>query len=75
VDALKKAVRDINPELGDFEASCFDGDYITGDITSAYLDNIEAARLAPQSQSDRDAASDAQDGGTRSQLHLQLSVE
>ncbi|HKR40250.1 MAG TPA: amidophosphoribosyltransferase, partial [Paraburkholderia sp.] len=75
VDSLKQAVRDINPELKEFEASCFDGDYITGDITSTYLDNIETARLAPQAQSDRDAASDAMDGGSRSQLHLQLSVE
>jgi amidophosphoribosyltransferase len=75
VESLKQAVRDINPELKEFEASCFDGDYITGDITSTYLDNIELARLAPQAQSDRDAASDAMDGGTRSQLHLQLSVE
>ncbi|MEK6294487.1 MAG: hypothetical protein V4793_24495, partial [Paraburkholderia tropica] len=75
VESLKQAVRDINPEIEEFEASCFDGEYITGDITSAYLDKIETARLAPQAQSDRDAASDAQDGGSRSQLHLQLSVE
>ena len=76
VDALKQAVRDINPEIKHFEASCFDGDYITGDITAAYLDGIETARLAPQAQSDRDAASEALDGGmARSQLHLQLSVE
>ena len=74
------------PEAGDprhqsgarseFEASCFDGNYITGDVTTEYLDRIETARLAPQSQSDRDAASEAQEGGmARSQLHLQLSVE
>jgi len=73
---LKQAVHDINPALSHFEASCFDGDYITGDVTSEYLDTIERARLAPDSQSDRDAASDAADGGSsRSQLHLQLSVE
>jgi amidophosphoribosyltransferase len=76
VDALKQAVRDINPALKEFDASCFDGRYITGDVTSAYLDRIETARLAPSAQSDRDAASDAIDGGSvRSQLHLQLSVE
>ncbi|MFM0592107.1 amidophosphoribosyltransferase [Paraburkholderia bryophila] len=76
VDALKQAVRDINPALREFEASCFDGNYVTGDITTEYLDRIERARLAPSSQSDRDAASDAIDGGApaRSQLHLQLSV-
>jgi amidophosphoribosyltransferase len=76
VEDLKSAIRDINPALKGFEASCFDGNYITGDVTTDYLDRIESARLAPQSQSDRDAASDAQEGGmTRSQLHLQLSVE
>jgi len=69
-------VRDINPMLTRFEASCFDGDYITGDITAQYLDVIERARLSPQSQSERDSAGDAVDGTvTRSQLHLQLSVE
>ncbi len=76
VEDLKQAVRDINPALSRFEASCFDGDYITGDVTSEYLDVIERARLAPASQSDRDTASEAVDSTVaRSQLHLQLSVE
>jgi amidophosphoribosyltransferase len=75
VEDLKSAIRDINPELKQFEASCFDGNYITGDVTTDYLDRIESARLAPQSQSDRDDASEALEGGmARSQLHLQLSV-
>jgi amidophosphoribosyltransferase len=76
VDALKQAVRDINPSLSRFEASCFDGDYITGDVTNEYLDVIERARSAPASQADRDSAGDVSDSTvTRSQLHLQLSVE
>ncbi|GLU32265.1 amidophosphoribosyltransferase [Trinickia caryophylli] len=76
VEALKQAVRDINPSLLRFEASCFDGDYITGDVTSEYLDVIERARNAPASQADRDSAGDVTDSTvTRSQLHLQLSVE
>jgi amidophosphoribosyltransferase len=73
VEDMKRAVRDINPELGGFEASCFDGNYVTGDVTSEYLDGIELARLAPSAQSDRDAASDGMQ--VRSQLHLQLSVD
>ncbi|WP_118181510.1 amidophosphoribosyltransferase [Paraburkholderia phosphatilytica] len=73
---LKQAIRDINPALKGFDASCFDGNYITGDVTTEYLDGVELARLAPDAQSDRDAASEAMDGGTsRSQLHLQLSME
>ena len=76
VDDLKQAIRDINPALGEFDASCFDGKYITGDITTEYLDRLESSRLTPQAQSDRDAASEAMDGSVaRSQLHLQLSVE
>jgi amidophosphoribosyltransferase len=44
LDDLKAAVRKTNPDIQYFDASCFDGDYITGDITSEYLDGIEAAR-------------------------------
>ncbi len=43
---LKAAVRKANPAIVDFDASCFDGCYITGDITAEYLDAIEAARGA-----------------------------
>ncbi|OHX10669.1 amidophosphoribosyltransferase [Chromobacterium sphagni] len=45
LEALKDAVRSANRELHDFESSCFDGKYITGDISAAYLDAIECARL------------------------------
>ncbi|MGX4644255.1 amidophosphoribosyltransferase [Massilia sp. SYSU DXS3249] len=44
VDALKRAISDVNPALTNFEASCFDGVYVTGDVTPAYLDNLETAR-------------------------------
>jgi len=48
LDDLKRAVRDCNPELRTFEASCFDGEYVTGDVSPAYLDRIERARLMPK---------------------------
>jgi len=47
LDDLKRAVADCNPALRGFEASCFDGQYVTGDVSPAYLDRIERARLAP----------------------------
>ncbi|MCE2969524.1 MAG: amidophosphoribosyltransferase [Burkholderiales bacterium] len=47
VDDLKQAVGDCNPKIENFEASCFDGVYITGDVTPEYLNRIERARLAP----------------------------
>ena len=40
---LKRAVTDTNPQLQQFEASCFDGHYITGDITEAYLATLASA--------------------------------
>jgi amidophosphoribosyltransferase len=47
LEDLKRAVRDCNPALRGFEASCFDGVYVTGDVSPAYLDRVERARLAP----------------------------
>jgi amidophosphoribosyltransferase len=44
LDDLKAAVRKNNPAITSFDASCFDGNYITGDITPQYLDAIETRR-------------------------------
>jgi amidophosphoribosyltransferase len=41
---LVQAVKDNNAEIENFDCSCFDGVYITGDIDEAYLANIEAKR-------------------------------
>jgi amidophosphoribosyltransferase len=54
LDDLKAAVRKVNPAIKYFEASCFDGDYITGDITLEYLDTIEAAREAGKESKNED---------------------
>jgi len=63
LEALKDAVRQVNPKLKNFETSCFDGHYITGDITSDYLHTIEVRR---------DAARDSGDDGDIAQLDLNL---
>lgn len=44
LDALIAGIKLSNPNIADFDCSCFDGKYITGDINEAYLANIEAAR-------------------------------
>jgi len=44
IEALKRSISDVNPALTNFEASCFDGIYVTGDVTPAYLDQLESAR-------------------------------
>jgi amidophosphoribosyltransferase len=41
---MTKSVRDLNPAMSRFDASCFDGDYITGDITPEYLARLGQAR-------------------------------
>ena len=43
---LKAAVHKSNPAITRFDCSCFDGEYITGDITAEYLNRIESARGA-----------------------------
>jgi amidophosphoribosyltransferase len=55
LDALKEAVRRCNPKLTSFETSCFDGHYITGDITVDYLRSIEVRRNAKRDSGDDDA--------------------
>ncbi|HUN93293.1 MAG TPA: amidophosphoribosyltransferase [Burkholderiaceae bacterium] len=47
LEDMLQAVRDCRPGLRNFDASCFDGVYVTGDVTPAYLDRIERERLAP----------------------------
>jgi len=56
LDALKGAVRRLNPKLTRFETSCFDGEYITGDVTSDYLRAVETRREAARDASEDEAA-------------------
>ncbi|WP_373975426.1 amidophosphoribosyltransferase [Chitinibacter sp. SCUT-21] len=50
LSALIQACSDASGgKITQFETSCFDGHYITGDITDAYLDELEAKRLSPLS--------------------------
>ncbi|CAB3679065.1 MAG: amidophosphoribosyltransferase [Achromobacter pulmonis] len=41
---MQQSLRDLNPKLTRFEASCFDGEYITGDITAEYLARLGQSR-------------------------------
>jgi len=45
LDDLKAAVRYNKASIDVFEACCFDGDYVTGDVDSEYLEMLEAERL------------------------------
>ncbi len=44
LDELVRDVKLSNPKIIDFDCSCFDGKYVTGDIDDAYLSRIESAR-------------------------------
>ncbi|NML62348.1 amidophosphoribosyltransferase [Massilia sp. RP-1-19] len=66
VDALKRSISDVNPALQNFEASCFDGVYVTGDVTPEYLDRLEFARHNPKAAVEEDAA--------RTRLNLNLAA-
>jgi amidophosphoribosyltransferase len=57
IGAMQQAVRDMNPRLERFDVSCFDGTYVTGDVTTEYLDHVERSRGA---RTDKDA-----EGGLR----------
>ncbi|MBS1169934.1 MAG: purF [Burkholderiaceae bacterium] len=61
---LRRSIFDVNPALKSLDASCFDGHYVTGDITPEYLDRIERTRHNPSPKSE-DMAS--------SQLNLNLA--
>jgi amidophosphoribosyltransferase len=64
LEALKRSISDANPSIKEFEASCFDGRYVTGDISRDYLDRIEYARGNSEP---------ANDDMVRSQLNLSLA--
>jgi amidophosphoribosyltransferase len=64
LEALKHSISDVNPLLKSFEASCFDGIYVTGDISPDYLDRIENARRNPKP---------VNEDAVRSQLNLNLA--
>ena len=65
LEALKASIREINPGINLFDSSCFDGCYVTGDVTAAYLDAIEQAREGT-------LATAVVDGGDSRQLDLNL---
>jgi len=64
IEDMKRSISDINPMLKKLEASCFDGEYITGDISRDYLDRIEFARANPKV---------VMEDAVRTQLNLNLA--
>lgn len=65
IDDMKRAINEPGSRITRFEASCFDGDYITGDVSIDYLDRLETARLNPPTV----------EAPAKSQLNLSLALE
>jgi len=64
VSGMKRAVGGLNPSLAGFEASCFDGVYVTGDITSDDVQRLGAERVTAE-----------EDDGSSSRLTLPNAQE
>lgn len=45
VDAMKHAIGKLNTRINGFDASCFDGVYVTGDIQAADIERMNSARV------------------------------
>jgi amidophosphoribosyltransferase len=48
VEGMKKAIGSLNPAIDGFEASCFDGVYVTGDINPEDIARINEARVGQE---------------------------
>lgn len=48
IEDMKRSVSELNPTLNSFDASCFEGVYVTGDVTPEYLDRLEYMRKHPE---------------------------
>ena len=68
IEDLKAAVRSLNPAINFFDTSCFDGCYVTGDITAEYLNGLAIKRGEPAVV----PASDEGDSEHDAQLDLNL---
>jgi amidophosphoribosyltransferase len=48
VEAMKAAIGSLNPEIHGFDASCFDGFYVTGDITAEDIQRLNEDRVGTE---------------------------
>ena len=44
VDAMKRAIGSLNPAIHGFDASCFDGVYVTGDLIATDFARLHSDR-------------------------------
>jgi amidophosphoribosyltransferase len=56
VEGMKRAIGQLNPALAGFDASCFDGIYVTGDITPETIAQMNADRVDSSEEAEADAS-------------------
>ena len=69
LEAMKQSVTALRSDLTVFDAACFDGCYVTGDIDEYYLDAVEGKRGGSKSGKNDDDG----DGKASQQLTLQIA--
>ncbi len=68
IEAMRQSITDANPRLTSFEDSCFSGSYITGDVDTAYLDQLEMSQRVLMAQNPEEEVGDQMDLGFSSVL-------
>ena len=56
VDAMKAAIGSLNPAISGFDASCFDGVYVTGDITADDILRLNSSRGGGEDEGGQDSS-------------------
>jgi len=54
VEGMKRAIASINPRLDGFDASCFDGQYVTGDVTPESISRMNQNRNIGDEEAEAD---------------------
>jgi len=49
---MKKAIGSLNPAIKNFDASCFDGIYVTGNVTADDIARLNANRVSADESAD-----------------------
>ncbi|MCX8145676.1 MAG: amidophosphoribosyltransferase [Azovibrio sp.] len=60
LEALVASITALNPALTRFDTSCFNGCYITGDVTPEYLNGVECKRSGKAKPGDEDGTASRQ---------------
>jgi len=69
LEDLVEAARIGNPDIKRFDASVFDGEYVTGNIDQQYLDRLDRCRNDNAKNSSQDREDDADPGASLIDMH------